>query len=148
MTAAAGDLKPLLAYVAQGGRLSEGEAEAAFDILMSGNATPSQVGALLLALRVRGETVDEITGAARIMRRKALAIDAPPGTIDTCGTGGDGSGTFNVSTAAALVVAGCGVPVAKHGNRALSSKSGSADVLTALGVNIDADFAVVRACLW
>jgi anthranilate phosphoribosyltransferase len=148
MTAAAGDLKPLLAYVAQGGRLSEGEAEAAFDILMSGNATPSQIGALLLALRVRGETVDEITGAARIMRRKALAIDAPPGTIDTCGTGGDGSGTFNVSTAAALVVAGCGVPVAKHGNRALSSKSGSADVLTALGVNIEADFAVVRACLW
>jgi anthranilate phosphoribosyltransferase len=101
-----------------------------------------------MALRVRGETVDEITGAARIMRSKAVPIDAPPGTIDTCGTGGDSSGSFNISTASALVVAGCGVPVAKHGNRALSSKSGSADVLTALGVNIDADLAIVRQCLW
>jgi anthranilate phosphoribosyltransferase len=115
---------------------------------MSGDATPSQMGAFLMALRVRGETVDEITGAARIMRAKAVAIDAPPGTIDTCGTGGDASGSFNISTASALVVAGCGVPVAKHGNRALSSKSGSADVLTALGVNIDADLAIVRQCLW
>src|ERR1700726_4502861 len=147
MTAAAGDLKPLLAYVAQGGRLSEGEAEAAFDIIMSGNATPSQIGALLMALRVRGETVDEITGAARIMRAKALTIDAPPGTIDTVGTGGDGSGSFNISTASALVVAGCGVPVAKHGNRAFSSKSGAADVLAALGVNIDCGMAIVRQCL-
>ncbi len=143
-----GDLRPLLAIVAAGRALSEAEAEAAFDIIMSGDATPSQMGALLMALRVRGETVDEITGAARIMRSKAVAIDAPPGTIDTCGTGGDGSGTFNVSTATALVVAGCGVPVAKHGNRALSSKSGSADVLTALGVNIDCDMAMVRRCLW
>src|SRR5580704_7612751 len=142
------DLRPLLAQVAAGRALSESDAEAAFDIIMSGNATPSQMGAFLMGLRVRGETVEEIAGAARIMRAKALAIDAPPGTIDTCGTGGDGSGTFNVSTAAALVVAGCGVPVAKHGNRALSSKSGSADVLTALGVNIEADFAIVRACLW
>jgi anthranilate phosphoribosyltransferase len=146
--AAVTDLKPLLAQVAAGRTLSESEAEAAFDIIMSGNATPSQMGALLMALRVRGETVDEITGAARIMRAKAVTIDAPPGTIDTCGTGGDGSGTFNISTAAALVLAGCGVPVAKHGNRALSSRSGSADVLTALGVNIDADMAVVRRCLW
>ena len=144
----AADLKPLLAHVAAGRSLSEAEAEAAFDIIMSGNATPSQMGAFLMALRVRGETVDEITGAARMMRAKAVAIDAPPGTIDTCGTGGDGSGSFNISTASALVVAGCGVPVAKHGNRALSSKSGSADVLTALGVNIDADLAVVRRCLW
>ena len=142
------DLKPLLAQVAQGRPLSESEAEAAFDMLMSGEATPSQVGALLMALRVRGESVDEITAAARIMRAKAVAIDAPPGTIDTCGTGGDASGTFNISTASALVAAACGVPVAKHGNRALSSKSGSADVLTALGVNIEADFPVVRACLW
>ena len=142
-----GDLRPLLALVAGGGRLSEAEAETAFDIIMSGDATPSQMGALLMALRVRGETVDEITGAARIMRSKAVAITAPPGTIDTCGTGGDGSGTFNVSTAAALVAAGCGVPVAKHGNRALSSKSGSADVLTALGVNIDCDMAIVQRCL-
>ena len=143
-----GELKPLLAHVAQGRGLSEREAEAAFEIIMSGDATPSQIGAFLMALRVRGETVDEITAAARIMRAKALAIDAPPGTIDTCGTGGDASGSFNISTASALVVAGCGVPVAKHGNRALSSKSGSADVLTALGVNIDADIAVVRRCLW
>jgi anthranilate phosphoribosyltransferase len=142
------DLKPLLAAVAAGRRLSESEAEAAFEIIMSGNATPSQIGAFLMALRVRGESVDEITGAARIMRAKALAIEAPPGTIDTVGTGGDGSGTFNISTASALVVAGCGVPVAKHGNRAFSSKSGAADVLAALGVNIDCDMEVVRRCLW
>ncbi|MGD9617456.1 MAG: anthranilate phosphoribosyltransferase [Alphaproteobacteria bacterium] len=146
--AASGDLKPLLAKLAAGFSLSEAEAEAAFDIIMTGNATPSQMGALLMALRVRGESVDEITGAARIMRAKAVAIDAPPGTIDTCGTGGDGSGSFNISTASALVAAACGVPVAKHGNRALSSKSGSADVLTALGVNIDAEPAIVRRCLW
>lgn len=146
--ASPGDLRPLLARVAGGNSLSESEAEAAFEIIMSGDATPSQMGALLMALRVRGETVDEITGAARIMRAKAVAIDAPAGTIDTCGTGGDGSGSFNISTASALVAAACGVPVAKHGNRALSSKSGSADVLTALGVNIDAEPAVVRRCLW
>ncbi|HEX3864077.1 MAG TPA: anthranilate phosphoribosyltransferase [Stellaceae bacterium] len=146
--AAVADLKPLLAKVAGGAALSESEAEAAFDIIMSGNATPSQMGALLMALRVRGETVDEITGAARIMRAKAVTIDAPPGAIDTCGTGGDGSGSFNISTATAFVVAGCGVPVAKHGNRALSSRSGSADVLTALGVNIDADMGIVKRCLW
>jgi anthranilate phosphoribosyltransferase len=144
----AGDLRPTLALVAAGQRLSESEAEAAFEIIMSGGATASQMGAFLMALRVRGETVDEITGAARIMRSKALTIDAPPGTIDTVGTGGDGSGSFNVSTATGLVVAGCGVPVAKHGNRAFSSKSGAADVLTALGVNIDCDMAVVRRCLW
>jgi anthranilate phosphoribosyltransferase len=143
-----GDLKPLLALVAAGGSLSEDDAEKAFDIIMSGDATPSQMGAFLMALRLRGETVEELTGAARIMRAKAVALEAPPGAIDTCGTGGDSSGSFNISTASALVVAGCGVPVAKHGNRALSSKSGSADVLTALGVNIDADLAVVRACLW
>jgi len=143
-----GDLKSLLAVVAQARSLSESEAEAAFDIIMSGDATPSQMGAFLMALRVRGETVDEIAGAARTMRAKVLRIDAPPGAIDTCGTGGDSSGSFNISTASAFAVAGCGVPVAKHGNRALSSKSGSADVLTALGVNIDADLSIVRACLW
>jgi anthranilate phosphoribosyltransferase len=148
MTGDVRDLKSLLALVAQGRSLSEGEAEAAFDIIMSGDATPSQMGAFLMALRVRGETVDEIAGAARIMRAKAVSVEAPPGTIDTCGTGGDSSGSFNISTASALVVAGCGVPVAKHGNRALSSKSGSADVLTALGVNIDVDLSIVRACLW
>src|SRR6202790_1163225 len=145
--AAISDLKPLLAEVAAGLHLSEGEAETAFEIIMSGNATPSQIGAFLMGLRVRGETVDEITGAARIMRAKALAIDAPPGTVDTVGTGGDGSGTFNISTASALVVAGCGVPVAKHGNRAFSSKSGAADVLAALGVNIECDMGIVGRCL-
>src|SRR5579862_5992569 len=113
MSDSATDLRPLLARVAAGQRLSESEAEAAFDIIMSGNATASQMGGLLLAMRVRGETVDEITGAARIMRSKAVAIKAPPGTVDTCGTGGDGSATFNVSTATALVLAGAGVPVAK-----------------------------------
>src|ERR1700745_1065958 len=148
MSVPAADLKPLLAQVAAGRSLSESEAEAAFDIIMSGDATPSQMGAFLMALRLRGETVEEIAAAARIMRAKAVAIEAPPGTIDTCGTGGDASGSFNISTASALVVAGCGVPVAKHGNRALSSRSGSADVLTALGVNIDADLTIVRRCLW
>src|SRR5437867_7793404 len=146
--AAKPDLRPFIAQAAAGRSLSEAEAEAAFEIIMSGNATPSQMGALLMALRVRGETVDEITGAARIMRAKAVTIDAPPGTIDTVGTGGDGSGSFNISTASALVVAGCGVPVAKHGNRAFSSKCGAAAVLTALGVNIDCDMAIVRRCLW
>jgi anthranilate phosphoribosyltransferase len=146
--AVTGDLRPLLAKLAAGQKLSEAEAETAFDIIMSGDATPSQMGAFLMALRVRGETVDEITGAARIMRAKAVAIDAPAGTIDTCGTGGDDSGSFNISTASALVAAACGVPVAKHGNRALSSRSGSADVLTALGVNIEAEPAIVRRCLW
>ena len=148
MSDATADLKPLLAQLASGRTLTEAEAEAAFEIIMSGDATPAQMGALLMALRVRGETVDEITGAARIMRRKALAIDAPPGTIDTVGTGGDAAGTFNISTASALVAAACGVPVAKHGNRAFSSRSGAADVLTALGVNIDADMGIVRRCLW
>jgi anthranilate phosphoribosyltransferase len=146
--ASGGDLKALLAQVAGGRSLSEADAEAAFDIIMSGDATPSQMGAFLMALRVRGETVDEITGAARTMRAKALRIEAPLDTIDTVGTGGDSSGSFNISTATALVVAGCGVPVAKHGNRAFSSKSGAADVLTALGVNIDCDMGVVRRCLW
>ena len=141
------DLKALIARVATGARLSEAEAELAFDIIMSGNATPSQMGGFLMALRVRGETVEEITGAARTMRAKAVPIVAPPGTIDTCGTGGDNSGTFNISTAAALVVAACGVPVAKHGNRAASSKSGAADVLAALGVNIDCDMALVQRAL-
>ncbi len=148
MTGDMNDLKGLIGQVAQGKTLSEAEAERAFDIIMSGNATPAQMGGFLMALRVRGETVEEITGAARIMRAKALPIEAPPGAIDTCGTGGDNAGTWNISTAAALVVAAAGVPVAKHGNRALSSKSGAADVLAALGVNIDADMALVKRALW
>lgn len=142
------DMKAILARVAGGGTLDEAQAGLAFDIIMSGNATPAQMGGFLMALRVRGETVDEITGAARVMRSKVVPVEAPRGTVDTCGTGGDGAGTYNISTAAALVVAGCGVPVAKHGNRAMSSKSGAADVLAALGVNLDADLALVRAALW
>ncbi|MBT3305552.1 MAG: anthranilate phosphoribosyltransferase [Alphaproteobacteria bacterium] len=140
-------LKPLLAKVADGNSLSIGESESAFDIIMSGDATEAQIGGFLMALRVRGETVDEITGAVRTMRAKALPAKAPAGAIDVVGTGGDGSGTYNISTAAAIVVAGCGVPVAKHGNRALSSKSGAADVLGALGVNIDADMALVERAI-
>ncbi len=133
------DLKPTLAKVADGSSLSESEAEQAFDIIMSGNATPSQIGALLMALRLRGETVEEITGAARAMRAKATSVSAPEGAMDIVGTGGDAMGTHNVSTATALVVAGCGVPVAKHGNRAFTSKSGAADVLSVLGVDLDTD---------
>lgn len=148
MTGDTRDLKPVLARLAAGTTLTRDEAEAAFDIIMSGDATPAQMGAFLMALRVRGETVDEITGAARIMRAKALRIEAPPDAIDTCGTGGDASGTYNISTGAALVAAACGVPVAKHGNRALSSRAGSSDVLGALGVNLDADIALVRRALW
>ena len=142
------DLKSLIALVADGQTLDQGQAEAAFDIIMSGDATPAQIGAFLMALRVGGETVDEITGAARIMRAKAHGIDAPADAIDIVGTGGDAKGTLNVSTGASFVVAACGVPVAKPGNRALSSKTGAADVLTALGVNIDADFALVREAIW
>ncbi|MDX1483135.1 MAG: anthranilate phosphoribosyltransferase [Alphaproteobacteria bacterium] len=138
------DFKGLIAQVADGTSLSRAQAEEAFEIIMSGDATPSQMGAFLMALRVRGETVEEITGAATVMRAKALSVAAPAGAIDTCGTGGDASGTYNISTGAALVVAACGVPVAKHGNRALSSKSGSADVLAALGVNIEAEMARVE----
>ncbi|WP_119678410.1 anthranilate phosphoribosyltransferase [Indioceanicola profundi] len=148
MTGDMGDFKALLSKVATGAQLTEQEAEHAFGIIMSGNATPSQMGGFLMALRVRGETVEEITGAARTMRAKAVQVEAPAGTIDTCGTGGDAAGTYNISTAVAFVVAGSGVPVAKHGNRAVSSKSGAADVLTALGVNVEADFSLVRHALW
>ena len=116
-------LQPFIARLANGERLDEETAAAAFDVIMSGEATPSQTGALLMALRLRGETVDEITGAARIMRDKALRIDAPEGAIDCCGTGGDQSGSYNISTAVSFVLAGAGVPVAKHGNRAQSSKT-------------------------
>ena len=148
MSTALGDMKALLAKVADGKALAADEAETAFGIVMSGDATPAQIGAFLMALRVRGETVDEITGAVRTMRAKALHIEAPPDAMDVVGTGGDASGTFNISTGAALVVAGAGVPVAKHGNRALSSKCGSADVLAALGVNIEADMDLVKKAIW
>lgn len=139
--------KPYIAHVATGAPLSEAQAREAFELIMTGQVLEPQIGAFLMALRVRGETVDEISGAAQIMREKANKITAPIGSIDTCGTGGDASGTYNISTAAALVVAACGVPVAKHGNRALSSKSGSADVLSALGVNLDASPDVVERAI-
>ena len=131
------NLKPILARLAAGETLPAADAEAAFDIIMSGEATPAQIGALLMAMRVRGETVAELTGAVRAMRARMTAIAAPDGAIDVCGTGGDNAGTLNVSTAVTFVVAGAGVPVAKHGNRALSSRTGGADVLGALGVNVD-----------
>lgn len=131
------NLKPVLARLAKGETLDEDAAEAAFEVIMAGEATPAQIAGLLMAMRVRGETVAELTGATRVLRRRMLAIEAPEGAIDVCGTGGDGAGTLNVSTAVSFVVAGCGVPVAKHGNRALSSRTGGADVLAALGVNVD-----------
>jgi len=133
----ANDLKPFLARVAQGERLEEADAEAAFGVIMSGEATPAQIAGLLMAMRVRGETVAEISGAVRAMRSRMTAVDAPAGAIDVCGTGGDNAGTLNVSTAVTFVLAGEGVIVAKHGNRALSSRTGGADVLSALGVNVD-----------
>lgn len=116
--------------------LSRAEAEDAFGIIMEGEATPSQIGGFLMALRTRGETVDEIAGAAAAMRSRAAHVKAPPGAMDIVGTGGDGKGTLNISTATAFVVAGAGVPVAKHGNKALSSRSGAADALTEMGVNV------------
>jgi anthranilate phosphoribosyltransferase len=131
------DLKSIIGKVATGATLSRDEAASAFDSMMSGEATPSQMGGLLMALRVRGETVDEITGAVSAMRAKMLRVKAPADAIDVVGTGGDGSGSVNVSTCASFIVAGTGVPVAKHGNRALSSRSGAADVLSSLGVKID-----------
>jgi anthranilate phosphoribosyltransferase len=136
-TAVSDDLKGLIAKAGSGQPLTREEASRAFDRMMSGEATPSQMGGLLMALRVRGETVDEITGAVTAMRAKMLKVEAPPNAVDIVGTGGDASGSFNVSTCAALIVAGTGLPVAKHGNRALSSRSGAADVLGQLGVKID-----------
>ena len=132
-------VREALAAVVDGRTLSVDEARAAMGAVMDGEATPAQLAALLVALRMRGETVEELAGFASAMRERVLPVVAPPGAIDVVGTGGDGSGTFNISTAAALVVASTGVPVAKHGNRAITSRSGSADVLDALGVRIDHD---------
>ncbi len=128
-------LKPLIAAACTR-PLTRAEAEAAFGILFAGEATPAQMGGLLMALRTRGETVDEYAAAASVMRSKCVRVTAPEGAIDIVGTGGDGKGTLNISTATSLVVAGAGVPVAKHGNRNLSSKSGSADAITHLGLNV------------
>jgi anthranilate phosphoribosyltransferase len=141
------ELKPLLAKVAGRESLTRDEARQAFEILMSGEATPSQIGGFLMALRVRGETVDEIVGAVATMRSKMLTVEAPADAIDIVGTGGDGLGTYNISTLAALIVAGAGVPVAKHGNRALSSKSGTADSLSVLGVKLDISPALISRCI-
>jgi anthranilate phosphoribosyltransferase len=141
------DFKALIAKVATGATLSREEASLGFNRMMSGEATPSQMGGLLMALRVRGETIDEITGAVTAMREKMLRVAAPVNAIDVVGTGGDASGSYNISTCAAFIVAGAGVPVAKHGNRALSSKSGAADVLGALGVNIELSPQDVSRCI-
>jgi anthranilate phosphoribosyltransferase len=129
-------MKAILTRLAAGERLAESEAEAAFGMIMAGEATPAQIAGLLMAMRVRGETVAEMTGAVRAMRARMLAVEAPPDAMDIVGTGGDAAGTLNISTAAALVVAGAGVKVAKHGNRALSSRSGAADALSALGIPV------------
>jgi anthranilate phosphoribosyltransferase len=139
--------KALISKVATGATLTREESAHAFDKMMSGEATPSQMGGLLMALRIRGETVDEITGAVSIMRSKMLRVDAPPDAIDVVGTGGDAAGSYNISTCAAFVVAGAGVPVAKHGNRALSSRSGAADVLGALGVRIELSPEQISRCI-
>ncbi len=141
------DLKPFLAKVATGESLSREEAQDAFGILMSGEATPSQIGAFLMALRVRGETVAEMTGAVSTMRAKMLRVDAPADAVDIVGTGGDGAGTYNISTLAAIIAAGAGLTVAKHGNRALSSKSGTADALSALGVNLEIGPNQIARCI-
>jgi len=141
-------MKDYLQKVTAGGNLTQAETAAAFDLIMNGEATPAQIAGLITALRMKGETVDEIAGGAESMRRHAVFIDcAGLAVVDTCGTGGDGQNTFNISTTAALVVAGAGVPVAKHGNRAITSACGSADVLMALGVNLDATPETVEDCV-
>ena len=141
------DFKNLLTKIAEGKELTQAEANNAFSYMMSGNATGPQIGAFLMGLRLRGESINEITGAAEVMRSKATKIKAPEDAIDTCGTGGDASHTYNISTATAIVMAACGLSVAKHGNRAVSSKSGSADVLEVLGINIEAEHKLVEKCI-
>lgn len=140
-------LKPFIAKIASRQPLTRQEASDAFEILMSGEASMAQVGGFLMGLRVRGETVDEIAGAVSIMRQKMVVVDAPEDAIDIVGTGGDGTNTYNISTLAAIIVAGAGVPVAKHGNRALSSKSGTADALSQLGVKLDIDPPTISRCI-
>lgn len=141
------DLSKAVSKVASGQSLTQDEAAQAFDLIMSGAATDAQIAALLMGMRMRGETIEEIAGAASALRSRAIPVRAPEGAIDTCGTGGDAKGTHNISTCAAFVVAGAGVPVAKHGNRSISSRSGSADVLSALGVNIDCGPETVARCI-
>ncbi|WP_342362393.1 anthranilate phosphoribosyltransferase [Terrarubrum flagellatum] len=141
------DFKPLIAKVATGASLTRAEAQTAFDSLLSGEVTAAQAGAFLMALRVRGETVDEIAGAVSAMRAKMLRVEAPADAVDIVGTGGDASGSYNVSTLAAIIAAACGAKVAKHGNRAASSRSGAADVLTALGVKVGIEPEGVSRCI-
>jgi anthranilate phosphoribosyltransferase len=141
------DFKGILGTVAQGKALIQAQAEAAFGAIMAGEVTPSQIGAFLMALRVRGETVTEMTAAVKVMREKMTRVSAPANAIDVCGTGGDHAGTLNISTPVAIICAACDVAVAKHGNRAASSKSGAADVLAALGVNLEADTATLERAL-
>ena len=141
-------MKPYLEKIVEGVNLTQAETVEAFDLIMSGQATPAQIGAFIAALRTKGETVAEIAGGAASMRRHAVFVDSGGRpVVDTCGTGGDGSHTFNISTTAAFIVAGAGVPVAKHGNRAISSQCGSADLLAALGVNIEVPPDVVEECI-
>ncbi len=141
-------MKELIGKLVEGRNLSADEAVEAMETIMTGGATQAQIGAFLTALRMKGETIEEITGCARVMREKAtlIRVEGSP-VIDTCGTGGDHSGTFNISTCTAIVAAGAGVKVAKHGNRSVTSKSGSSEVLAALGVNLDADVATVERCI-
>lgn len=141
------DFKTLIARVADGNVLTDDEAYSAFDTMMSGEATPGQIGGFLMALRVRGEAVSEITAGAKVMREKSLKVKAPEGAIDNCGTGGDASGTWNISTGAAFAIAACGVKLAKHGNRALSSKSGTAQALEELGVKIGISAELIERCI-
>ncbi len=141
-------IKQAISKVVEGSNLSCKETVDVFMQIMDGGATDAQIACLLCALRMKGETIDEITGAVRVMREKATKIAPKAGMlVDTCGTGGDGTGTFNISTTAAFVVAGAGIAVAKHGNRSVSSKSGSCDVLSRLGVNIDVSPEVVTKCV-
>lgn len=140
-------LIPYLRKVSEKQALDIDEARQAFELIMSGEATPSQIAGFLVALRMRGESVDEITAAVEVIRAKALPVAAPADAMDIVGTGGDGKGTLNISTATAIVAAGCGVPVAKHGNRALSSQSGAADVLSELGVNLEAGIPVIEKAI-
>ncbi|KQT83455.1 anthranilate phosphoribosyltransferase [Aurantimonas sp. Leaf443] len=140
-------LKPFLAKVATGAALDRAETEDAFRVMMTGEATPAQIGGFLMALRVRGESVDEMAGAVSVMRASMLRVSAPAEAVDIVGTGGDHAGTYNISTCTAFVVAGCGVPVAKHGNRALSSRSGAADVLTALGIEVELTPSEISRCI-
>ncbi len=138
---------PFLSQAISGAPLSAGDMASAMDVMLSGAASDMEIAGFLTALRTRGETVEEIAAAALALRAKALHVEAPADAIDTCGTGGDGAGTLNISTAAALIVAGCGVPVAKHGNKAATSKSGSSEVLAALGVKLDIPPAQITRCI-